>query len=107
MDISLLAIIVTESCPLELRAIIHIVIPQCTYNAFNIIFDYIGEVESKHYLVLAIKTLFIHSPDSFDTSKLSLLPDPLSNPNFTDDFMTYILQDEWNHFMAYSVCFIL
>ena len=58
-------------------------------------------------MVLAIKTLFIHSPDSFDTSKLSLFPDPLSNPNFTDDFMAYIPQDEWNHFMASSVSFII
>ena len=58
-------------------------------------------------MVLAIKTLFIHSPDSFDTSKLSSLPDPLSNPNFTDDFMAYIPQDEWNHFMASLVSLIL
>ena len=64
-------------------------------------------MESKHYMVLAIKTLFIHSLDSFDTSKLSLFPDPLSNPNFTDDFMAYIPQDEWNHFMASSVSFII
>lgn len=62
-----------------------------------------GEIESKHYMVLAIKTFFIHSPDSFDISNLSLLPDPLSNPNFTEDFMVYTAQDEWNHFMATSV----
>lgn len=54
-------------------------------------------------MVLAIKTIFIHSPESFNTSQLSLLPDPLSNPNFTEDFMAYIPQDEWNHFMVSSV----
>jgi len=64
------------------------------------------EVESKHYMVLAIKTLFIHSPDSFDTSKLLMLPDPLSNPNFIEEFLAYYPQDEWNQFMASSVSLI-
>ena len=72
----------------------------------QLVFWITGEVESKHYIVLAIKTLFIHSPSSFDTSILSQLPDPMSNPNFIDDFMAYISQEEWNKFMASSVSFL-
>lgn len=58
-------------------------------------------------MVLAIKTLFIYSPNSFDTSKLLMLPDPLSNPNFIEEFLVYFPQDEWNQFMASLVSFIL
>ena len=60
-------------------------------------------MELKHYMVLAIKTIFIHSPGTLDTSLLSRLPDPLSNPNFINDFMSYVSQDEWSEFMASSV----